>query len=137
MESSTYQILIDSSYDELPNEAKQYVNCLVSKASKKNASSRILKAFLKGFNRGAVKADDDSIASLLSGAFIDVDLREAGCLWYFRANIFLFVFSLLTGVATPKLLKDNFCLFLQSLVIASNFVVEGYVNEPPCYWDYE
>ena len=133
MRNSTYRILIDSSYDELPSEAKQYVNRLVSKASKKSFVSKIL----EGNYESAIEASDDGIEILLSGAFIDADLRKAGCLWYLKAKIFLFLFSLLTGVAKPKLPKDNFCLFLQSLVIASNFVVEGYVNESPYYWDYE
>lgn len=137
MRSSTYRILIDSSYDELPNEAKQYVNCLVSKTSKKSFASKILKRFLEGIHNGAIEASDDDIASLLSGAFIDADQnRKVGC-WHLKTKILLFLFSLLTGVAIPKLLKKNFCLFLQSVVIASSFVKEGYANEPPCYWDYK
>jgi hypothetical protein len=40
-------------------------------------------------------------------------------------------------VTIPKLLKKNYCLFLQSLVIASYLAKEGYVNESPFDWDYE
>ena len=34
MRSLTYRVLINSSYDELPKEAKHYVNRLVNRASK-------------------------------------------------------------------------------------------------------
>ena len=128
----TYQILIDLSYDKLPKEAKHYVNRLVNKASKKPFVSTVL----KGFYNSAIESGDIDV--LLSGAFIDADQnREVGCFWYLKTKIFLFLFSLLTGVAIPKLLKKNFCLFLQSLVIASYFVEEDYVNKSPYYWDYE
>ena len=91
---------------------------------------------LKGFYNGAIEAGDIDV--LLSSAFIDADpFREVGCFWYLKTRIFLFLCSLLTGVAIPRLLKQNYCLFLQSLVIASYFVEEGYVNEPPYDWDYE
>ena len=132
MNTQTYRILIDLSYDELPSEAKHYVNRLVNRASKKPFVSTVL----KGFYDGAIETDD--IECLLSGAFIDADLfREVGCFWYLKTRIFLFLSSLLTGVAIPKLLKQNYCLFLQSLVVASYLAKEGYVNETPYYWDYE
>ena len=132
MRSLTYRVLINLSYDELPREAKHYVNRLVNKASKNTFVSEIL----EGVCDSAIKTDD--IEYLLSSAFIDSDLnRKAGCFWYLKTKILLVVFSLLTGVAIPQLLKKNYCLFLQSLVIASYFVEEGYVNEPPYYWDYE
>lgn len=134
MNTQTYRILIDSSYDKLPSEAKHYVNRLVTKASKKPFVS----AVLKGFYDAATKADDDDINVLLSGAFIDSDpFEKVGCFWYLKIKMFLFLYSLLTGVAIPKLLKENYSLFLQSLVIASYFVEEGYVNEPPYDWDYK
>lgn len=132
MDTQIYQILIDSSYDELPSEAKHYVNHLVNKASKNPFVSTVL----KGCNDIAIKTDD--IECLLSGAFIDADQnRKVRCFWYLKIKIFLFVFSLLTGVAIPNLLKKNYCLFLQSLVIASYLVEDGCVNEPPYDWDYE
>jgi|GEM_PF-3558723 len=134
MDTQTYQILIDSSYDELPSEAKQYVHRLVTKASRKPFVSIVL----KGFYDSAIKADDNDIECLLSGAFIDSDpFEKAGCFWYLKIKIFLFIYSLLTGIAIPNLLKKNYCLFLQSLVIASYLVEEGYVNESPFNWDYE
>lgn len=132
MKPQTYRILINSSYDELPKEAKQYVNRLLNKASKNPFVSKVL----KGFYDGAIEAGDIDV--LLSGAFIDADsFREIGCFWYLKTRIFLFLCSLLTGAVIPKLLKENYSLFLQSLVIASYFVEEGYVNEPPYDWDYE
>ena len=132
MNTQTYRILINSSYEELPKEAKQYVNRLVTRASKKPFASKIL----KGFYDSAIEAGDIDV--LLSSAFIDADLfREGGCFWYLKTRIFLFLYSLLTGVVIPRILKENYCLLLQSLVIASYFVEEGYVNEPPYDWDYE
>ena len=86
-------------------------------------------SILKGFHSSAIKLNDVDV--LLSGAFIDSDpFKRAGCFWYLKIKIFLFVFSLLTGVTIHKLLKENFCLFLQSLVIASYLVEEGYVILP-------
>ena len=132
MDTQTYQILINSSYDELPREAKYYVNRLITKASKKPFVSKIL----KGFYDSAIKICD--IEHLLSGVFIEAVLnKRAGCFWYLKAKILLVVFSLLTGASIPKLLRKNFCLFIQSLIIASYLAEEGYVNEPPYYWDYE
>ena len=132
MKPQTYRILINSSYDELPKEAKQYVSCLVSKASKKSFVSKVLKRFYDG----AIEAGDIDV--LLSGAFIDADFfREIGCFWYLKTRIFLFLCSLLTGAVIPKLLKENYSLFLQSLVIASYFAKEGYVNKSSFNWDYE
>ena len=132
MNTQTYRILIDLSYDELPSEAKHYVNRLVNKASKKPFVSTVL----KGVHESAIKSDD--IDALLISAFIDADQnRKVGCFWYLKTKIILFAFSLLTGVAIPNLLKKNYCLFLQSLVIASYLAKEGYVNESPYDWDYE
>ena len=132
MNTQTYRILINSSYDELPQEANHYVNRLVTKASKNPFVSKIL----EGWNDIAIKTDD--IECLLSGAFIDSDLnRRSGCSWYLKTEIFLFVLSTLTGVTIPKLLKKNFCLLLQSLVIASYFAKEGYVHESLFNRDYE
>ena len=132
MNTQTYRILINSSYDELPEEAQHYVNRLATKASKNPFVSTVL----EGFYNGAIEAGDIDV--LLSGAFIDADLfREGGCFWYLKTRIFLFLCSLLTGVVIPRPLKENYCLFLQSLVIASYFVEESYINESPYYWDYE
>ena len=113
-----HRVLINLSYDGLPKEAKHYVNCLALEASKKPVASKIL----EGVYESAIEANDDDIESLLSGAFIDADQsRKVGCFWYLKIKIFLFLFSLLTGIAIPKLLKKNFCLFLQSVVIASYY----------------
>jgi hypothetical protein len=91
---------------------------------------------LKGFNDVAIKTDD--IECLLIGAIAEFDLnRRIGRFLYLKIKIFMFVFSLLTGATIPKLLKKDYCLFLQSLVIASYLAKEGYINEPPYYWDYE
>ncbi|BBG58045.1 hypothetical protein MaMVDC_38 [uncultured phage] len=67
MRSPTYRILINSSYDELPKEAKHYVNRLVNRASKKPFVSTVL----KGFYNGAIEAGDIDV--LLSCVFIDDD----------------------------------------------------------------
>jgi hypothetical protein len=117
MDTQTYQILIDSSYDELPSEAKYYVNRLVLKTSKKPFVSKIL----KGYHSSAIKSNNVDV--LLSGAFIDSNpFKRAGCFWYLKIKIFLSLFSLLTGIVIPELLKKNFCLFLQSVVIASYYI---------------
>ena len=132
MNTQTYQILINSSYDELPKEAQNYVNRLVTRASKNPFVSTVL----KGFYNGAIEAGDIDV--LLSSAFIDTDLfREVGCFWYLKTRMFLFLSSLLTGAVVPRLLKENYGLFIQSLIIASYLAEEGYVNEPPFDWDYE
>ena len=87
---------------------------------------------LEGIYENVIKADDNDIECLLlSGAFIDADSnRKVGCFWRFKTAIFQFIFSILTGVAIPNLFKKNYCLFLQSLVIASYLVKEGYVILP-------
>ena len=127
MKRLTYRVLINLSYAKLPTEAKQYVNRLVLKTSKKPFASKIL----EGVYENVIKADDNDIECLLSSAFIDADSdRKVGCFWRFKTAIFQFIFSILTGVAIPNLLKKNYCLFLQSLVIASYLVKEGYVILP-------
>lgn len=125
MKSLTYRVLINLSYAELPTEAKQYVDRLVKQ--KKTFASKML----EGIYENVIKADDNDIECLLSSAFIDADSnRKVGCFWRFKTAIFQFIFSILTGVAIPNLLKKNYCLFLQSLVIASYLVKEGYVILP-------
>jgi hypothetical protein len=120
MKRLTYRVLINLSYAELPNEAKQYVDRLVKQ--KKPFASKIL----EGVYENVIKADDNDIECLLSGAFIDADSdRKVGCFWRFKTAIFQFIFSILTGVAIPNLFKKNYCLFLQSLVIASNYSVKS------------
>ena len=132
MRSPTYRILINSSYNKLPKKAKHYVNRLVNKASKKPFVSTVL----KGFYNDAFEAGDIDV--LLSSTFTDADLfREVGCFWYLKTRIFLFLSSLLTSAVVPRLLKENYGLFIQSLIIASYLAEEGYVNEPPFDWDYE
>jgi hypothetical protein len=127
MKNLTYRVLINLSYAELPTEAKQYVDRLVLKASKNPFTSKLL----EGVYESVIKADDNDIECLLSSAFIDADSnRKVGCFWYLKIKIFQFIFSILTGVAIPNLFKKNYCLFLQSLVIASYLVEEGYVILP-------
>jgi hypothetical protein len=111
-------LLVDLSYDELPTEARRYIKHLIK--TKKPFVSTIL----KDFHDIAIKTDDIDV--LLSGAFIDADSdRKVGCFWRFKIAIFQFIFSILTGVAIPRLLKENYCLFLQSLVIASSYSVKS------------
>jgi hypothetical protein len=122
MKNLTYRVLINLSYAELPTEAKQYVDCLVLKTSKNPFTSKLL----EGVYESVIKADDNDIECLLSGAFINADSnRKVGCFWYLKIKIFQFIFSILTGVAIPKLLKENYCLFLHSLVIASSYSVKS------------
>ena len=122
MKSLTYRVLINLSYAELPTEAKQYVDRLVLKTSKNPFTSKLL----EGVYESVIKADDNDIECLLSSAFIDADSnRKVGCFWYLKIKIFQFIFSILTGVAIPKLLKENYCLFLHSLVIASSYSVKS------------
>ena len=91
---------------------------------------------LKGFYNDAFEAGDIDV--LLSSTFTDADLfREVGCFWYLKTRIFLFLSSLLTSAVVPRLLKENYGLFIQSLIIASYLAEEGYVNEPPFDWDYK
>jgi hypothetical protein len=130
MKSLTYRVLINLSYAELPTEAKQYADRLVLKTK----PSKIL----EGVYESVIKADDNDIECLLSSAFIDADSdRKVGCFWRFKTAIFRFIFSILTGVAIPNLIKKNYCLFLQSLVIASYLAEEGCVILPLIDWDYE
>ena len=61
MNTQTYRILIDLSYDELPREAQHFVERLVLKTSKKPFASKIL----EGVYESAIEADDDDIKCLL------------------------------------------------------------------------
>lgn len=102
----TYRILINLSYDKLPSEAKHYVNRLVTKTSKKP----FVLSILKGFHNSAIKSNDVNV--LLSGAFIDSDpFERAGCFWYLKITIFLFLFSMLTGIAIPSFSNKTIVFF--------------------------
>ena len=131
MKTQTYRMLIDLSYDNLPNEAKQYINCLVNKAKK----SFIRSTILKQFHDTAIEKDD--IETILTTAFIDADYdRKVGCSWHFKTSIDKFIISVLTGVAIPRCLNKNYGLFLQSVVIASCYFVEGDADKSnPSDWD--
>ena len=118
-------ILVREQYDSLPIEAKQYVDALVNE-TKQNPKSKYLEYFYK-----------DAIKDNVMDTYIQLkysDANEANDVkkdWIssvaFKA--WLFVVTFLTGVSTPKQLKKDANLFMLSIAIASNFVVEGDYKE--------
>jgi hypothetical protein len=116
---------VQKQYDSLPTEAKQYVDALVLEA-KQNPKSKYLEYFYK-----------DAIKDNVMDTYIQLkysDANEANDVkkdWIssvaFKA--WLFVVTFLTGVSTPKQLKKDANLFMLSIAIASNFVVEGDYKE--------
>ncbi len=117
-------ILVRNQYDSLPTEAKQYVDALVLEA-KQNPKSKYLEYFYK-----------DAIKSNVMDTYIQLkynDANEANDVkkdWisFVAFKAWLFVVTFLTGVSTPKQLKDA-NLFMLSIAIASNFVIEGDYKE--------
>jgi hypothetical protein len=118
-------ILVRNQYDSLPTEAKQYVDALVNEA-KQNPKSKYLEQFYK-----------DAIKSNVMDTYIQLkysDANEANDVkkdWisFVAFKAWLFVVTFLTGVSTPKQLKKDANLFMLSIAIASNFVVEGDYKE--------
>ena len=118
-------ILVRKQYDRLPIEAKQYVGALVLEA-KQNPKSKYLEYFYK-----------DAIKDNVMDTYIQLkysDANEANDVkkdWisFVAFKAWLFVVTFLTGVSTPKQLKKDANLFMLSIAIASNFVVEGDYKE--------
>jgi hypothetical protein len=112
-------------YDSLPTKAKQYVDALVLEA-KQNPKSK----YLEHFYKAAVK--DNVMDTYVQLKYNDAnDANDAKKHWisFVAFKAWLFVVTFLTGVSTPKQLKTDANLFMLSVAIASNFVVEGDYKE--------
>jgi hypothetical protein len=127
-------ILVREQYNSLPIEAKQYVDALVQ-----NPKSKYLEHFYKAaikdnvlehFYKAAIK--DNVMDTYIQLKYNDVnDDNDVKIDWisFVAFKAWLFVVTFLTGVSTPKQLKKDDNLFMLSIAIASNFVVEGDYKE--------
>lgn len=109
-------------YDSLPTEAKQYVDALVLEA-KQNSKSKYLEQFYKD----AIK--DNVMDTFVQLKYNDANGTKKDWISFVAFKAWLFIVTFLTGVSIPKQLKRNPNLFMISLSIASNFVVEGDYKE--------
>jgi hypothetical protein len=118
-------ILVRNQYDRLSIEAKQYVDALVLEA-KQNPKSK----YLEHFYRAAIKDNvmDTYIQLKYSDANEANDVKK-DWISFVAFKAWLFIVTFLTGVSTPKQLKKDANLFMLSIAIASNFVVEGDYKE--------
>jgi hypothetical protein len=118
-------ILVREQYNSLPIEAKQYVDALVLEA-KQNPKSK----YLEHFYRDAIKSN--VIDTYIQLKYNDVnDDNDVKIDWisFVAFKAWLLIVTFLTGVSTPKELKKDANLFMLSITIASNFVVEGDYKE--------
>jgi len=118
-------ILVRKQYDRLPIEAKQYVDALVLEA-KQNPKSK----YLEHFYKAAIK--DNVMDTYIQLKYNDVnDDNDVKIDWisFVAFKAWLLIATFLTGVSTPKRLKKDANLFMLSIAIASNFVVEGDYKE--------
>ena len=111
-------ILVRKQYDRLPIEAKQYVDALVLEV-KQNPKLDYLELFYKS----AIKGD------IMDCLFVDnydwnQSITKKITFW-----VWLFLVFCKTNVFIPKQLKTDANLFMLSIAIASNFVVEGDYRE--------
>ncbi len=112
-------------YNSLPTEAKQYVDALVLEA-KQNPKSKCLEYFYK-----------DAIKDNVMDTYVQLKYNDANnandvkkdWISFVAFKAWLFVVTFLTGVSSPKQLKKDANLFMLSITIASNFVVEGDYKE--------
>ena len=118
-------ILVRKQYDSLPTEAKQYVDALVNEA-KQNPKSKYLEQFYKDAIKGSVM---DTYVQLKYNDVNDANDVKKDWISFVAFKAWLFFATFLTGVSTPKQLKKNSNLFMLSITIASNFVVEGDYKE--------
>ena len=118
-------ILVRNQYDSLPTEAKQYVDALVNEA-KQNPKSKYLEHFYKAAIKDNVM--DTYIQLKYNDANKANDVKK-DWISFVVFKAWLFVVTFLTGVSTPKQLKKDANLFMLSIAIASNFVVEGDYKE--------
>ena len=118
-------ILVRNQYDRLSIEAKQYVDALVLEA-KQNPKSK----YLEHFYRAAIKDNvmDTYIQLKYSDANEANDVKK-DWISFVAIKAWLFIVTFVTGVSTPKQLKKDANLFMLSIAIASNFVVEGDYKE--------
>lgn len=115
-------ILVREQYDRLSVEVKQYVDALVLEA-KQNPKSKYLEHFYR-----------DAIKSNVMNTFVQLKYNDANdtkkdWILFVTFKAWLFVVTFLTGVSIPKQLKKDANLFMLSIAIASNFVVEGDYKE--------
>jgi hypothetical protein len=110
-------ILVREQYNSLPIEAKQYVDALVQNPKSK---------YLEHFYKAAIK--DNVMDTYIQLKYNDVnDDNDVKIDWisFVAFKAWLLIATFLTGVSTPKWLKKDANLFMLSIAIASNFVVEG------------
>ena len=102
-------------YNSLPTEAKQYVDALV----KQNPKLDYLELFYKSAIKGNI------MDCLVLGNYNwNQSITKKITFW-----VWLFLVFCKTDVPVPKQLKKNANLFMLSITIASNFVVEGDYKE--------
>jgi hypothetical protein len=114
-------ILVREQYNSLPIEAKQYVDALVQNPKSK---------YLEHFYKAAIK--DNVMDTYIQLKYNDVnDDNDVKIDWisFVAFKAWLLIVTFLTGVSTPKELKKDANLFMLSIAIASNFVVEGDYKE--------
>lgn len=104
----------------LPDEAKKYVNNLVNEA-KQSPKSTVLKNF---YDKTIKNGKMDLL--LLN---IQNPIKKRNWLDRLKFNIATSMFLIVTGISIPKCLQENHDLFMLSVAIASNFLVEGSYNK--------
>lgn len=119
-------MLVRKQYDSLPIEARKYVDALVLKA-KQNPKLKILEIFYKA----AIK--DNVMDTFVQLKYNDANDTKERWISSVTSKFWLFAGRFITGVSTgvsiPKQLKKNANLFMLSMAVASNFVVEGDYKE--------
>jgi hypothetical protein len=116
---------VQKQYDSLPTEAKQYVDALVLEA-KQNPKSKYLEQFYEASIKDSVM---DTFVQLKYNNVNEANDVKKDWISFVAFKAWLFVVTFLTGVSTPKQLKKDANLFMLSIAIASNFVVEGDYKE--------
>ncbi|BBG58088.1 hypothetical protein MaMVDC_30 [uncultured phage] len=111
-------MLVRKQYDRLPIEAKQYVDALVLEV-KQNHKLDYLELFYKSAIKGNIM---DCL--LLDNYDWNQSIARKITFW-----VWLFLAFCKTDVFIPKQLKTDANLFMLSMAVASNFVVEGDYKE--------
>ena len=107
---------VQDKFLNLPDEAKKYVNNLVNEA-KQSPKSTVLKNF---YDKTIKNGKMDLL--LLN---IQNPIKKRNWLDRLKFNIATSMFLIVTGISIPKCLQENHDLFMLSVAIASNFLVEG------------